>query len=83
MVLCLNPSNLNFRSRLKLQDMPHLYSSSLRLNLEVSTDSNSCRMKTRLPLALACKGLHEKDRLRVFGLSEVTAPSCLKGLLRD
>ena len=81
MVLCLNPSNWNFRSRLKLQDMPHLYSSSLRLNLEVSTDSNSCRVKTQLPLALACKGLHEKDRVRVFGLSESLLLPISKGYL--
>ena len=63
-----NSSNWNFRSRLKLWVMPHLYSSSLRLNLEVSTDSNNCRVKTRL--LLACKGLHEKDRFKVFGLSQ-------------
>lgn len=50
--------------------MPDLYSSSLRLNLEVSTDSNSGLIEPRLPLASVCKGLHEKDRFKVFGLSE-------------
>ena len=88
MVLRLNPSNWNFRSWVRLWAMHHplyewilLYSSSLRLHLEVSTDSNSCRVKTQLPLALACKGLHEKDRVRVFGLSESLLLPISKGYL--
>ena len=81
MVLCLNPSNWNFRSWVKLWAMPHLYSSSLRLNLEVSAESVRCRVKTRLPLALACEGLHEKDRFRVFGLSESLLLPISKGYL--
>ena len=88
MVLRLSPSNWNFRSWVRLWAMHHplfewilLYSSSLRLHLEVSTDSNSCRVKTQLPLALACKGLHEKDRVRVFGLSESLLLPISKGYL--
>ena len=68
--------------------MPHplyewilLYSSSLRLHLEVSTDGVSCRVKIRLPLALTCKGLHEKVKFRVFGLSESLFLPISKGYL--